>query len=91
MSARYPQIDAAQDGGADRRGEATPKAFSARTLAQRWGCSPKTVLAMVKREELKHFKVGSLVRIPLCEVKRVERSMAARTADAENQREAAAG
>lgn len=68
-----------------------PKAFSARTLAQRWGCSAKTVLAMVKREELKHFRVGSLVRIPLCEVQRFERSMAARTADAENQREAAAG
>lgn len=87
----YPQIDATRDGSAERQGEAMPQAFSARTLADRWGCSPKTVLSLVRREEPKHFKVGSLVRIPLCEVQRFERSMAVRTADADNQREAAAG
>ncbi len=46
--------------------------FSARSLAQRWGCSAKTILAMVQRGELKSFRVGSLVRVSLAEVEKFE-------------------
>lgn len=41
----------------------TPKPFTPETLADRWGVSPNHVRKLIKSGELKHFKVGSLLRV----------------------------
>ena len=47
-------------------------AYSAKTLAERWGCSKTHVYARIRSGELRHFKFGTLIRIPKDEVERIE-------------------
>lgn len=48
--------------------------FSPRSLAQRWGCSAATIRNLVNSGQLKHFKVGTKIRVPFGEVERWEAS-----------------
>jgi len=48
--------------------------FTAKKLAERWGCSRQYVHKVIRSGELKHFKLGSkLVRVAAEEVARWER------------------
>jgi excisionase family DNA binding protein len=38
--------------------------YSMRELAQLWGCSERSIWALVASGKLDHFKIGRLVRIP---------------------------
>ena len=49
-----------------------PRAYSPRTLAERWCCSDKHVRNMIDRGELKNFNLGKLLRISKEEVERYE-------------------
>ncbi|WP_170759780.1 excisionase family DNA-binding protein [Ruegeria lacuscaerulensis] len=40
------------------------KIFTPKQLANRWGCSTRTVRAVVLSGSLPHFRVGRLMRIP---------------------------
>src|SRR5688572_22905334 len=48
------------------------KPFNPETLADRWSCSSEKIRQMVKRGELRGFRLGKLYRIPASEVERVE-------------------
>lgn len=48
------------------------KAFSPKTLSERWGCSKQHIRNLINRGELSSFKCGNLLRIPSCEVQRIE-------------------
>lgn len=50
--------------------------YTPRTLAQRWGCHPKTIKALIKREKLVPFRIGKLLRISAEEVGRYECAIA---------------
>jgi len=38
--------------------------FTPKTLAARWGCSERHIRHLIERQELPHFRVGNLIRIP---------------------------
>lgn len=40
------------------------KPFTAKTLAEHWGCSEMHIYNLTKSGKLKHFKIGRLTRIP---------------------------
>lgn len=46
--------------------------FSVRTLAERWGCSEAMIRKMIKAGDLQCFTIGTLIRIPVAEVERIE-------------------
>ena len=47
--------------------------YSPETLAERWGCTPSHVRKMVRRGDLRAFRLGGkLLRIPAVEVERIE-------------------
>jgi len=49
-------------------------AFTYKTLAERWACSEALLYAMVRRGELRTFRVGKATRISAAEVARIEGS-----------------
>jgi len=49
-----------------------PKPFTVPSLAQRWGCSEGLIRKMIDRGELRSFRLGVLIRVPVEEVERVE-------------------
>lgn len=49
------------------------KALTYEALAERWSCSVSTLYAMVRRGELKTFRIGRATRISATEVARIER------------------
>lgn len=94
MPTKYPQEMNASGAGGAKSGVmamAHVQVFSARSLAQRWGCSPKTIAALVKREELHPFRVGRLLRFSICEVQRFENAIAEPAAGARFLHDEAAG
>lgn len=50
----------------------TPRPFTPEILAARWQCSAETVRQMVKRGELRGFRVGRMIRIPADAVEEME-------------------
>lgn len=62
-----------------------PAIFSAKTLADRWACSETTIRTMIKKGDLKTFKIGgALLRIKLSEVLRWENESAGKNMKSEN-------
>ena len=55
----------------DRRAEAE-RPYSVATLAARWGCHPDVVRRLIRKGDLKSFRVGALIRISRAEVERYE-------------------
>ena len=51
----------------------TEKPYTPETLAQRWECSPRHIRLLTQRGRIPHFKLGSLIRIPVEEVERFEK------------------
>ncbi|WP_110365780.1 helix-turn-helix domain-containing protein [Tritonibacter mobilis] len=49
-----------------------PKPFTPDQLGERWGCSGETVRQLVKRGELRGFRIGRMIRIPQKEVEEFE-------------------
>ncbi|WP_370880000.1 helix-turn-helix domain-containing protein [Labrys monachus] len=50
-----------------------PRPYTPETLAERWGCTPNHVRALIKRGELCAFRIGPrLLRIPVDAVKQFE-------------------
>ncbi|OWV64274.1 hypothetical protein CDZ97_10330 [Mameliella alba] len=49
-----------------------PRPLTPDMLAERWQCSAETVRMMVKRGELRGFRVGRMIRIPLAAVEEHE-------------------
>lgn len=49
-------------------------AYSYQTLAKRWACSVDTLQRMIRRGELRAFRIGGMIRISADEVKRIEES-----------------
>jgi len=49
-----------------------PRPVTPDMLADRWGCSAETVRQMVRRGELRGFRVGRMIRIPWDAVQEVE-------------------
>jgi len=45
------------------RGKMTDKAWTVATLADAWGCSPGHIKNLIKRGDLRCFRVGNLIRI----------------------------
>jgi excisionase family DNA binding protein len=57
----------------EREREMGDPPFSPKLLAKRWGCSPQFVHKLIRKGELKAFKLGEkLLRIPMEEVRRWE-------------------
>ena len=50
----------------------TKPPYSVSTLAARWGCSKRQITNMVKRGELRGFRVGALLRFTVGEVEAYE-------------------
>ena len=48
------------------------QAFTYQSLAERWACSQDLLYAMVRRGEIKVFRVGHATRISAAEVERIE-------------------
>ena len=46
--------------------------YSPASLAERWGCHQRTVRELIRRGDLKSFRVGALVRISAEEIGRYE-------------------
>lgn len=46
--------------------------YSPETLAARWECSPEKIRQMCRKDELPHFRLGKLIRIPAVEVEYFE-------------------
>ncbi|MHC9236966.1 helix-turn-helix domain-containing protein [Pseudooceanicola sp. 502str34] len=46
--------------------------FTPELLADRWQCSSETIRQMVKRGDLRGFRVGRMIRIPLDAVEELE-------------------
>ncbi len=46
--------------------------FSVRSLAERWSCSEGMIRKMIKDGTLQCFTIGTLIRIPVAEVERIE-------------------
>lgn len=42
----------------------TPPPFTPDMLAERWQCSAETVRQLIKRGELRGFRVGRMMRVP---------------------------
>ncbi|MGP3699228.1 excisionase family DNA-binding protein [Rhodobacter sp. NSM] len=51
---------------------ADPRPFTPETLAERWGCSAETIRQLAARGELRHFRVGRMIRIPAAAVQEIE-------------------
>lgn len=49
-----------------------PAAYSPRTLANRWGCSPRHVYKLIEAGALHSFRLGKLIRVAAGEVARIE-------------------
>ncbi|GAB5434749.1 MAG: hypothetical protein EpisKO_41190 [Epibacterium sp.] len=49
-----------------------PRPFTPDQLGERWGCSGETIRQMVKRGELRGFRIGRMIRIPQKEVEEFE-------------------
>jgi len=54
------------------RDEGAQRAFSVRSLAERWQCSDGLVRSMIARGELRSFRYGNLIRITAEAVAEVE-------------------
>ena len=52
--------------------ERSPIPFTVERLALRWECSEGLIRKMIARGDLQSFRIGTLIRIPADEVKRVE-------------------
>lgn len=50
----------------------TAQTFTIKSLAERWLCSPDIIYDMVRKGELKTFRVGRAIRITGAEVDRYE-------------------
>ena len=48
------------------------KAYTYQALAERWACSVDLIYAMVRRGEIKTFRIGRPTRISAAEVERIE-------------------
>ena len=46
--------------------------FSIKTLADRWACHPDVVRRLIRKGDLKSFRVGALIRVSQAEVERYE-------------------
>ncbi|MDK2756423.1 MAG: hypothetical protein KYX66_06775 [Blastomonas fulva] len=46
--------------------------FSVRSLADRWECSEGLIRKMIRNGTLQSFTIGTLIRIPVSEVERIE-------------------
>ncbi|MHB2265625.1 helix-turn-helix domain-containing protein [Aliihoeflea sp. PC F10.4] len=64
--------NSAQAGRRDVDVQGKPRAYSPRTLAERWRCSDGHVRNMIDRGELTSFHLGKLLRISTEEVERYE-------------------
>ncbi len=49
-----------------------PRPVTPDMLAERWDCSAETVRQMVKRGELRGFRVGRMIRIPWAAIEEFE-------------------
>lgn len=52
--------------------EFTPSCMSLAAVAKRWDCSTGTIRGMVARGTITAFRAGTLIRIPVTEVQRIE-------------------
>lgn len=50
--------------------------FTPQSLAERWACHPRTVRNLIRKGELRPFRIGALVRISMDEVERYEKCAA---------------
>jgi excisionase family DNA binding protein len=57
------------------------KPFTPKSLAERWGCSPRHIVGLIQKGELRAFRIGTLWRVPAAEVERVETSGASATTE----------
>lgn len=48
------------------------KPFTVASLADRWECSEGAIRARIRNGELQTFRIGTLIRIPVSEVERIE-------------------
>nr|DAJ07701.1 MAG TPA: helix-turn-helix domain protein [Caudoviricetes sp.] len=48
------------------------KAYTYKALAERWACSVDLIYKMVRRGEIKTFRIGRATRISASEVERIE-------------------
>lgn len=48
-------------------------AYTYQALAERWACSVDLIYKMVRRGEIKTFRIGRATRISASEVERIER------------------
>lgn len=51
---------------------AETKAYTYQSLAERWACSVDLIYAMVRRGEIRTFRLGRATRISAAEVERIE-------------------
>lgn len=51
---------------------AESKAYTYQALADRWSCSVDLIYKMVRRGEIKTFRIGHATRISAAEVERIE-------------------
>lgn len=50
----------------------SPAAFSAASLARRWGCSTRHIYNLIDQGTVRPFKIGNLYRVSAAEVARIE-------------------
>lgn len=55
-------------------GQSSRPPFSVRRLADRWSCSEGLIRKMIKNGMVQSFTIGTLIRIPMSEVERIERN-----------------
>lgn len=56
----------------DQMAKLPPRPMTAEMVAERWQCSAETVRQMVKRGELRGFRVGRMIRVPVDAVEEME-------------------
>lgn len=59
----------------------TSRAYSVAQLAKRWRCSPTQVYSLIRRGDLKAFRIGTLYRVTGVEVARVDNQYSTLSAD----------
>jgi len=52
--------------------QSMPRPYTVRSLAERWSCSEGMIRKMIKDGTLQCFTIGTLIRIPVAEVERIE-------------------
>ncbi|WP_156025037.1 hypothetical protein [Sphingomonas phyllosphaerae] len=55
---------------------AIPPPYSVTALAERWSCSEGVIRKQLQSGAIGHFRIGTLIRIPDAEVRRIEDELA---------------